>query len=98
MLGKRKRHECRECQHQLGLRAKTVMAHSAVSLRQWFEAIRLLLWQPTIRATELSTQLGVPRLATARSMMQKIRAALSLEDASERLAGLDRHFAMCSTT
>ncbi len=98
MLQSRKRRECRECQHQIGLRSNTVMAHSPGSLRQWFDAVRRLLWEPTISASELGTQLGVPRLATVRSMQTKIREALASEHASQLLAGLDRHFALQSFT
>ena len=60
---------------QIGLRSNTVMAHSPISLRQWFDAVRLLLWRPTIGAVELAEKVGLTRLATARSMMAKIRTA-----------------------
>lgn len=93
MLASRKRRECRDCQHQLGMRSSTIMAHSPVPLRRWFNAIRWVLWQPMINANELGAQIGVTRLATVRFMCKKIRTALASENASERLAGLDLHFA-----
>lgn len=93
MLEARQRRECRECQLQIGLRSNTIMARSPISLRQWFDAIRRVLWNPTIGAAELGAQLGVPRVDTARTMRNKIRAALASEQGSELLAGLDRHFA-----
>lgn len=85
--------ECGKCRKQFGLRSGTVMAGSALSLFTWSEAIRLVLWRPTIGAAELAEKIGLKRIATVRSMMLKIRTALAAEDASERLAGLDRHFA-----
>lgn len=98
MLPSRKRRECRDCQLQVGLRSNTVMARSPVSLRQWFDAIRRILWNPTIGAAELGAQLGVPRVATARTMRKRIRAALTSEHSSELLAGLDRHFGASAST
>jgi hypothetical protein len=80
------------------LRSGTVLAGSALSLFTWSEAIRLLLWRPTTSAAELAEKIGLKRIATVRSMMVKIRTAMASEDASERLAGLDRHFASNSTT
>jgi hypothetical protein len=74
------------------------MARSAVPLRIWFEAIRWILWRPTIRTTELGELIGVRRLATVRAMVRRIRAAMAAEDASELLAGLDEYYsrAACS--
>ncbi len=85
--------ECGKCHKQFGLRFGTVMAGSAIDLFTWSEAIRLLLWRPTISAAELAEKIGLTRMATVRSMMAKIRTALAADDASERLAGLDQHFA-----
>jgi hypothetical protein len=92
-LPSRQMWECGKCRKQFGLRSGTVMAGSALSLFTWSEAIRLVLWRPTIGAAELAEKIGLKRIATVRSMMVKIRTALAAEDASERLAGLDRHFA-----
>lgn len=92
-LPSRRMWECGKCRKQFGLRSGTVMADSALSLFTWSEAIRLMLWRPTIGAAELAEKIGLKRIATVRSMMAKIRTALAAEDASERLAGLDRHFA-----
>ena len=98
MLETRKCRECRGCKLQIGLRGSTVMARSPVPLRLWFDAVRIMLWQPTLNATQLAKKIGLPRIATVRSMMVKIRTAMASADASERLAGLDRHFASNSTT
>lgn len=92
-LPSRQMWECGKCRKQFGLRSGTVMADSALSLFTWSEAIRLMLWRPTIGAAELAEKIGLKRIATVRKMMAKIRTALAAEDASERLAGLDRHFA-----
>jgi hypothetical protein len=98
MISTRKCWECRGCKLQLGLRANTVMARSPISLRLWFDAIRILWWRPTIGASELAEQIGLTRVPTVRSMMTKIRTALAAENSSERLAGLDQHFTANSST
>ena len=54
-LGSRHAWECGGCQRQIGLRAGTVMARSPLPLRTWFEAIRALMWSPTIGTEELAT-------------------------------------------
>jgi len=64
----------------------------------WFEAIRLLLLRPTFGTTELCIRLGISRSTTVRNMARKIRAAMTEENASELLAGLDVYFAQCATT
>lgn len=92
-LHSRKSWECRACRAHTGLRAGTVMAGSALPLAVWFNAIRLLLWRPTISTAELSEQLGLRRLTTVRTIAQRIREAMSADDASARLAGLDQYFA-----
>jgi len=84
--------ECKGCKLQMGLRAGTVMARSPLTLLQWFEAIRWLLWKPTISLAELTEKIGLQRSATVRKIAGRIREAMSSEDASELLAGLDQHF------
>ncbi|MEX2142014.1 MAG: IS1595 family transposase [Pirellulales bacterium] len=91
-LPKRRVWECGGCKSQVGLRAGTVMAGSRLSLMVWFEAIRWLLWAPTISASELGHKLGIQRLTTVRKMAAKIRAAMADDQATEMLAGLDEHF------
>ena len=86
------RRECRDCRAQAGLRTRTVMARSPVRLWQWFEAIRWILWRPTIDTSELAEKLGIRRPTTVRAMAKKIRAALAAEDGSQQLAGLDVHY------
>jgi len=95
LVAARKCWECRGCKTQIGLRAGTVMARSRVPLRTWFEAIRWLLWQPTIATGDLAAKLGVRRPATVRTMARRIRAAMAEEEASQLLAGLDAHYARC---
>jgi hypothetical protein len=65
------------------------MARSSVPLRAWFAAIRLLLFQPKITAGKLGTTIGVRRRATAGRMKRAILTAMTAEDASAQLAGLD---------
>jgi hypothetical protein len=92
VLTTRRAWECSQCHRQCGLRSGTVMARSSLSLKVWFEAVRWLLWSPTISTQELATHLGVLRLTTVRKVAQRIRDALAHDDASDRLAGLDRHY------
>jgi hypothetical protein len=93
LIQSRKCWECRRCKRQVGYRAGTVMAHSPLPLRQWFAAVRLLLWRPRIEAVELAGLLGVERLTTVREMKHRILAALDRPHPGPELAGLDRHFA-----
>lgn len=92
-LEERRVWECRGCQSQTGLRTGTLMARSQLALWHWFSAISWMLFRPSISARELALKVGLERPATVRSLMQKIRAAMAAEDASEQLAGLDLHFA-----
>jgi hypothetical protein len=85
--------ECAACKTQTGLRAGSVLARSPVSLWCWFEAIRLLLWQPTISTPELGAKLAIRRTTTVRTMAQRIRGAMAAENAKEQLAGLNDYFA-----
>jgi transposase-like protein len=87
--------ECGMCKGQAGLRSGTVMARSPISLWRWFEAIRWLLWQPTISTGELAPKLGIRRLPTVRTLASKVHKAMAAENASAQLAGLDTYFAQC---
>lgn len=89
--------ECSRCKLQTGLRSGTVMARSAIPLWCWFEAIRLIYWQPTISVADLAAKVGARRLATMRSLASKVRQAMADNDASAKLAGLDVHFARAAT-
>jgi hypothetical protein len=85
--------ECHGCGAQSGLRTGTVMARSPVSLWAWFQATRLLLWRPTVRAAELGQVIGVKRPATVCMIARKIRTAIAADNCSQLLAGLDRYYA-----
>ena len=74
------------------------MAKSPLALMQWFEAIRWILWQPTITADELAQNLGLQRMATVRKMAAKVRAAMADDQATQKLAGLDKYFARPSSS
>lgn len=89
-LADRQRWECARCGRQMGLRAGTLMERSQFPLVLWFKAIAALRANPSICATELATALGVARLATVRSIMQRIRSALESPHRSSLLAGLDQ--------
>jgi hypothetical protein len=83
--------ECADCGSQSGLRCGTVMADSPIRLTTWFSAIWLLLHRPTITTAELASTLGIARIMTVRSMAHKIRAAMTAENASDLLAGIDAY-------
>lgn len=89
--------ECGRCRKQRGLKAGTVMAGSALPLLVWCEAIRVLLWRPTMGISELGGMLRITRDGTVRRIARRIRDAMAADDATERLAGLDLHFARPST-
>jgi transposase-like protein len=89
--------ECNRCRKQRGLRAGTVMAGSALPLLVWCEAVRVLLWRPTMGMSELGGVLRITRNGTVRNIACRIREAMAADDATERLAGLDLHFARPST-
>jgi hypothetical protein len=84
--------ECTACRAQSGLRATTVMADSPLPLATWFKAIGIVVHNPDITAVEVQRQLGLSRPATVRCMVAKICAALTAEDRTPLLAGLDRYF------
>ena len=87
-LRKRKALQCQRCRRQTGLRAGTVMACSGLPLTVWFAAMVIVLEEPTIAAVELARRTRIRRLATAQTMLNRIRAALPANDANRRLAGL----------
>ncbi len=83
---------CAGCGTQSGLRVATVMADSSLSLLTWFAAIGIVVDNPDIGTIELQRQLGLSRPATVRRMVAKIHAALTVDERTELLAGLDRYF------
>jgi transposase-like protein len=93
-----RRWECSGCRAQMSLRSGTVMAYSALPLLVWFEAIRWLLWRPTIRATELAKHVSVERPTTVRNMVRRIREAMAAENATVQLAGLDLYYSRRPST
>ncbi len=94
-ISARRSWECCECKRQTGIRANTVAADSPLPLVTWFGAIRLLLWNPSIGTTELGMKLGISRSTTVRGMAKKVIAAMTAENSSELLAGLDACYAGC---
>ncbi len=65
------------------------MVHSRVPLVDWFHAIKLILFRPSITAGELARTVGIGRVATVRAMLAKIKVALLSNEATEQLSGLD---------
>ena len=64
------------------------MQRSPLPLATWFAAIRTVIFHPTISTSQLAATLGVKRTQTVRTMVKKIRAAISADNATELLAGL----------
>jgi hypothetical protein len=91
-LPSRRMWECQNCRKQHTLRTGTVMAGSGLPLLAWFEAIRQLLARPTTGTAELAERLQIRRPATVRNLAKRIRSAMTADDASERLAGLDHYY------
>jgi hypothetical protein len=88
-IAPRKAWECNSCHAQTGLRFGTLMARSPVPIADWFHSVRIVLFQPRVRATELGKLINIRRVATASGMLKKIKAALLADDISQ-LAGLDQ--------
>jgi transposase-like protein len=88
--------QCHHCKTQAGLRVGTVTERSALPLRAWFAAIRLVLVEPRVGTGRLAELISVSRLATVRRMKRRIREAIASDTATERLAGLDRLFLQLS--
>jgi hypothetical protein len=87
--------QCDNCHNQTGIRHGSVMANSPISLVTWFHAIRILLLRPSTASRELSHWLAIQRIATVRSVLSRIRRAISKEDGSSLLVGLDQVYLAC---
>ena len=90
-LVKAKALQCRSCRGQVGLRAGTVMERSKASLPLWFNAIRAVVEDRDISVKSLAKVIGVSRIATARSIRQRILRAMESTSSSDLLASLDRN-------
>jgi hypothetical protein len=90
-LLRRKVWECASCTKQTGLRYGTAFEHSPLPLPTWFAAIRIYAAQTDVRAEVLAERVGIKRLATARSVLVRIRRAVADQDLEHGLAGLLSH-------
>lgn len=81
--------QCRACRTQVGLRSGTVMAGSKVSLQIWFGAIRAVLEDRKISVRSLAKEIEVVRVATVRSLRNRIVEALDSRSHSDLVANLD---------
>jgi hypothetical protein len=88
VVGLRQIWQCSRCHVQVGFRHNTVLENSRLPLRIWFAAIRAFAAKTAITPAELALAVGIQRLATAREMLCRMRAALHEEDVCERFAGL----------
>ena len=67
-------------------------------LKIWFHAIRLLFVDPNMSAAELQRRLSIRRLATVRGLARRVRAALTADDCTTLLAGLDHKSAEAASS
>jgi transposase-like protein len=84
----RKRWECARCRAQIGLRHGTVFEHSPLPLTVWFCAIRTFAGDTAICAHALMSPTGIRRLATAQTVLRRIRGTLEETTFDRALAGL----------
>lgn len=69
--------ECGQCDHQVSILAGTIFQDTKIPLRTWFEAVWWLTNQKSgISALGLKRALALSRLATAWSMLHKLRIAM----------------------
>ena len=89
-LDSRKVWQCAACRHQSSLRTGTIMAGSRLSLLIWFQAIGVVLKNPSASTADIQTATGLTRACTARNLAKRIREAMQSEHRATQLAGLDR--------
>jgi len=78
--------ECKQCHHQIRLRANTIFQHSKTSLLTWLKAIGLMAQgKRGISALELQSELNMKSYDTAWRMLHKIREALRQRDDQYKL-------------
>jgi hypothetical protein len=65
-----------------------MFAGSRLPLTTWFAAIRAYAADASISPRQLQNLVGITRPATARSILQRIRAAVSENNVDPALAGL----------
>lgn len=75
------------------MRYATILQGSRLPLRIWFATIKLMLSDPDISTKTVADQLGLPRLATVRKLMAKVREAMTAKDNRKLLVGLVEHAA-----
>lgn len=81
--------ECRECSHQLGVRAGTIFHRSHVPLLTWVRAIFLVTQSKRgISAMELQRQLELTRYETTFNILKRIRNALKQRDQNYQIEGI----------
>lgn len=92
VIASRRVWECGRCKRQVGYRVGTIMSNSQIPLLIWFKSIAWVLWEPTITVKELAAKTGLKRMGTVRKIAKRIRRALTQDDSTDRLAGLDQFF------
>ncbi len=80
--------QCASCHKQISLRHGTVMHGSKAPLLTWFGAIRHVVGDTAMTCATLQSLLSIRRVATARSMLRRIRQAVLAGDSETQLAGL----------
>ena len=80
--------QCARCDKQIRLRHGTVMQGSPLPLLTWFAAIRYVAGDTAMTCAALMSVVPIRRVATARSMLRRIRQAVLADNPESRLAGL----------
>lgn len=80
--------QCASCDKQISLRHGTVMQGSPLPLLTWFTAIRYVAGDTAMTGATLKSMASIRRVATARSMLRRIRQAVLADNPDGQLAGL----------
>lgn len=87
-IATRKLYQCSRCRHQVSVTAETLFHATKVPLVKWFWAIYLMAFDKGgISALRLSKHIGISWIS-ARSILKKIRTAMSHRDSIYRLEKL----------
>jgi transposase-like protein len=83
--------QCASCDKQISLRHGTVMQGSPLPLLTWFAAIRYVAGDTAMTCNTLQGLVSIRRVATARSMLRRIRQAVLADNPESQLAGLSAY-------
>jgi hypothetical protein len=75
-----------------------MMADSTLPLKIWFDAIQRLFVDPDLSSAELQRRMSIRRVATVRALARRVRTALTTDDCTTLLAGLDQKLAQVASS